>query len=268
MKFLKKFLKVVLIIAVAGYLSVCGLLYFYQESLLFHPEKLEQNFVFDFENEFEERNITTQSGKTINTLLFQQENSKGVLFYLHGNAGSLRSVGDVSGDLLTLGYDVFLIDYPGFGKSTSSITDQEELFADMQYVYDDLKKIYTEKEIVVLGYSIGTGIGAYLTSQNNPAALVLHAPYYSMTDMMKRRYPLIPTSLLKYELATHQYLKETNVPVYIFHGIEDNVIPIESAMMLSEDLNVPLYKLSNQGHARISSNKEALEKLNDLLSNL
>jgi hypothetical protein len=268
MKWIKKILKGLLILGIAGYISICGLLYFYQESLLFFPEKLEQDHQFVFENEFEERDIITHSGNSINTLLFKRENSKGVIFYLHGNAGSLGSLGNVSEYFLPLGYDVFIIDYPGYGKSSNAITSQEELFEDTQYVYDDLKKRYSEDKIVVVGYSIGTGIAAHLASNNNPSKLVLQAPYYSMINLSQRNYPMIPTFILRYDLATNEYLKECDMPVYLFHGVDDQTIPVESSEMLSKELHLPLYKLENQGHNGIGSNKEALKQLHKILNDV
>ena len=262
---LKKFLKRILIIALAGYLVICGLLYFYQESLLFFPEKLEQDFQFEFKHEFVERDIVTSTGHSINTLLFPQENAKGVILYLHGNGGSLKSVGNVSEHFLLLGYDVFMVDYAGYGKSSDEITQQEEWFEDMQFIYDDLKNSYSEDEIVIIGYSIGTGVASYLASQNNPAQLILHAPYYSMTDMMKRNYPIIPTIILRYELATNQYLKNVDAPVYLFHGDKDEVIPVESSVMLSEEFNLPFIKLEKQGHMNIAGNTVALQELEIIL---
>jgi pimeloyl-ACP methyl ester carboxylesterase len=266
MKWVKRVLKVLLILGIAGYISICGLLYFYQESLLFFPEKLEQDHQFVFENEFKERDIITHSGNSIHTVLFKRENSKGVIFYLHGNGGSLRSVGNVSEHFLPLGYDVFLIDYAGYGKSSNAITSQEELFKDTQYVYDDLKKRYSEDKIVVVGYSIGTGIAAHLASNNNPSKLVLQAPYYSMIDLSQRNYPLIPTFILRYDLATNEYLKQCDMPVYLFHGVDDQTIPIESSEMLSKEMGLPLYKLENQGHNGMGSNKDALKQLDKILN--
>jgi hypothetical protein len=266
MKFLKRFLKLLCILAIAGYLSICGLIYFYQENLLFFPEKLEEGYQFDFQHDFEERNIVTGSGHIINTLLFRKENSKGVIFYLHGNGGSLRTAGDVSQHFLPLGYDVFLIDYPGYGKSSSEITDEEELFEDMQFVYNDLQNYYSEDSIVVLGYSIGTGIAAHLASNNSPNKLVLHAPYYNMTDMMQRNYSLIPTFILRYDLATNLYLKNCKMTVYLFHGVDDGLIPVESSERLSKEFDLPLYKLTDQGHNNIAGNTEALRQLNEILN--
>jgi len=259
-----KFIKRIIFLIFICYVLVCSGLYFYQESILFFPEKLEQDYQFQFANEFIEKNIITDSGTIINTLLFQQENSKGVIFYLHGNGGSLRSIGNESENFLPLGYDVFLIDYPGYGKSSSIITNQQELYEDVQNVYDDLKVSYTEDKIVIIGYSIGTGIAAHLASNNNPDKLVLHAPYYSMTDMMRRNYPIIPTFILRYDLATNEYLKNCEIPVYLFHGVDDDVIPIESSEMLSKEFDIPFYKLENQGHNGMGGNEEALRILGEI----
>jgi pimeloyl-ACP methyl ester carboxylesterase len=266
MRLIKRFLKVLFILLIAGYLSICGLLYYYQERLLFFPEKTAADVVFEFDNEFIEKNIPTRSGHIINSLLFKKENSKGVIFYLHGNSGNLESVGNVATHFLPLGYDVFMIDYAGFGKSTGGITNQEDLYRDMQDVYDDLKKNYTEGQIVILGYSLGTGIAAHLALQNQPAHLVLHAPYYNMSDMMQRNYPGIPTFILKYKLATNEYLKDYKAPVHLFHGEIDSVIPLESAQRLNSELGIPLYILPNQGHNDMAGNKEALSQLNKILN--
>lgn len=262
----KKLFKRLLLIVLSGYLIVCGLLYFYQESLLFFPEKLDQDFQFEFKNEFIERDIMTSTGHSINTLLFPKENAKGVILYLHGNGGSLKSVGNVSEHFLPLGYDVFMVDYAGYGKSSGTITSQEEWFEDMQFIYNDLKNSYSEDKIIIIGYSIGTGVASYLASQNNPTQLILHAPYYSMTDMMQRNYPLIPTFILRYELATNEYLKNVNNPIHLFHGENDQVIPVESAVMLSKELNIPFTKLENQGHNNLSGNTTALLQLNEILN--
>lgn len=261
-----KFLKRIIALLVLGYVFICIWLFFYQESLLFFPEKLEQNYQFQFKNEFVEKDIINRQGDTINTLLFKKEKSKGVIFYLHGNGGSLKSVGNVSEHFLPLGYDVFMMDYQGYGKSSDEIESQEELYEDIQLVYDDLKKSYKESDIIVMGYSLGTGPATYLASRNEPSTLVLHAPYFSMTDMMRRNYPVIPTFILRYDLATNEYLKNIQMPVYIFHGEDDRVIPVESSEMLSKEFDIPFFKLENQGHGGISSNSLALEQLSSLLN--
>ena len=149
-------------IVVVTYILVCMFLFFFQEKLIFFPEKLDQNFKFSFDQQFEELNIQTKDNKLLNGLLFRSESSKGLIFYLHGNAGSLNSWGSVAKRYTTLNYDILILDYRGYGKSEGSIRSQKQFFEDVQSVYNEMKKRYEESKIVVLGYSIGTGAATFL----------------------------------------------------------------------------------------------------------
>src|SRR5436853_3004298 len=91
MKLVLKTLEVILI----GYIIICILLYFFQEKLIFFPEKLPKTYKFNFDQKFKEINVTTKDQKILNGLLFKSENSKGLIFYLHVNAGSLNSWGQL-----------------------------------------------------------------------------------------------------------------------------------------------------------------------------
>lgn len=221
-------------IALLLYIVCCGILYFFQEKVIFLPLKLAKNFQFQFNQNFEERTFKTSDNTLLNGLLFKAENSKGLIFYLHGNAGNLSSWGFVAKTYTDLNYDVFILDYRGYGKSEGRISSQQQLFDDVQTVYDIIKKEYKEEEIVVLGYSIGTGMASKLASKNNPKLLILQAPYYSLTDLMKRTISFVPTFILKYKLENHRYLQDCNMPVILFHGKEDQVIYHESSLKLKE----------------------------------
>lgn len=190
---MKKGLLQILKIIIGLYIVLCGLLYFFQEKLIFFPQKLNKNYQFQFEQKFEELNIKATDGKLLNGLLFKAESSKGLIFYLHGNAGDLSSWGDVAKTYTDLNYDVFIFDYRSYGKSEGQINGQNQMFEDNQTAYDELKKKYSEEKIIVLGYSIGTGLASKLASTNNPKLLILQAPYYNLTDMMKQKFSLIPT---------------------------------------------------------------------------
>ncbi len=73
------------------YLLICLFLYFFQERFIFFPEKLAKNESFTFQQKFEEVTIRSQDGTLLHALHFKSDSAKGVIFYLHGNAGSLRS---------------------------------------------------------------------------------------------------------------------------------------------------------------------------------
>lgn len=257
------------VIAVALlYLIICTALYFFQERLIFFPEKLAADYTFTFSQKFEELSFKTKDNAKLSGILFKADSSKGLIFYLHGNAGSLSSWGDVAKAYTDLHYDLFMLDYRGYGKSEGSISSQHQLYDDVQLVYDSLKIKYAESKIIILGYSIGTGPAAKLASSNSPKLLILQAPYYSLTDMLRHTYPIIPAFLLKYKFSTNEYIKDCKMPVVIFHGDKDEVIYYKSSLKLKE-LFKPidtLITLTGQGHNGMSDNPQYLVEIRKMLN--
>lgn len=201
-------------------------------------------------------------------MLFYAEKPKGVIYFLHGNSGDLSSWGDVAPHFLDNNYDVFMIDYPGFGKSTGKIRNEIQLLADIQIGYDYLKKKYSENKMVILGYSIGTGPSAYLASVNHPKSLILVSPYYSFKELSQTKVPFIPSFVLKYPLETNKFLKKTSTPTHIFHGNADAVIPIENSRRLIKELNKPSISftaIKGIGHHGILKNYYLQKKLDSIL---
>ncbi|HWV68354.1 alpha/beta hydrolase [Chitinophaga sp.] len=249
------------------YAAVCVLVYFIQERLLFFPERLPAGYMFHFPEPFEERTIPTGDGAQLNALLFKSGGSKGLIFYLHGNAGSLRSWGEVAGTYTQLGYDVLIFDYRGYGKSTGKIHSEQQFYADAQIVYDSIKTSYGENKIIILGYSVGTGTAAKLAADNHPRQLILQAPYFSMKDMARYYYPVLPSFLLKYTFPTYRNIQRTAVPVTIFHGNVDEVIYYGSSEKLKAYFKPgdTLITLKGQGHNGMTDNPEYREVLRRVL---
>ncbi len=255
-------------ILLALFAVIGGLLYFLQEKLIFFPEKLDKDFKFSFDNKFEEINIKTVDSLLLHGLLFKADTSKGLIFYLHGNAGSLRTWGEVAKTYTDLNYDLFMIDYRGYGKSEGKINGQKQLYQDLQTVYDKLKTNYTESRIIVLGYSIGTGPATKIAADNNPRLLILQAPYYNLTDMMKHFYPVIPAFILKYKFETNKFIKACKMPVVIFHGNQDEVVYYNSSVKLKEIMKSTdsLITLHGQGHNGMTDNPEYRKALQKILA--
>ena len=249
------------------YVSVCGLLFLFQEKLIFFPEKLNPDFHFSFDQNFEEINIKSQDGILLNGILFKSDSSNGLIFYLHGNAGSLRSWGRVAKTYTNLNYDVFMLDYRGFGKSEGSISNQGQLYNDIQIAYNKMKYVYNEKNIIVLGYSIGTGPATKIASTNNPKLLILQAPYYSLKDMMRHTYPIIPTYILKYKFETNKYLRSCKMPIVIFHGNQDEVIYYNSSIELKKLFKNTdrLITLNGQRHNGMTDNPDYRNEIQKIL---
>lgn len=281
-RMLIKFLKVLGGIFVLLYLTVCILFYIYQEEYyVFVPQKLESSFAFDFPGNFEEVNIQAQDGMILNSLLFEADSSKGLIFYLHGNGGSLEIWGEKANFYTDLGYDVLMTDYRGFGKSEGSINSEAQLHEDVQTVYDEATKRYSEDSIIVLGYSLGSGLGTRLAANNNPKRLILQAPYYSISDaaehlintsdaLLFKGLKLVPTTLLtKYKIKTNEFIQGCKVPIVIFHGEDDKLIYYGSSLKLQEYFKPgdELITLKGHDHFNFVGNKEYKAELIDILGN-
>lgn len=237
--------------------------------MIFFPEKLPKDYTFQFNQPFEEIYTKTEDQKSLHGLLFRSDSSKGLIFYLHGNAGSLRSWGEVAQTYTDLDYDVYILDYRGYGKSEGSINSQEQLHKDIQSAYNEMKTRYPEEKITVLGYSIGTGLVSKLASTNHPKLLILQAPYFNLADMMKHYYPIIPTFILKYKLETNKYIKDCKMPIVLIHGKQDEIIYYNSSVKLKELIKPTdtLITLNNQGHNGMTENPLYEEEIKRILNN-
>ncbi len=263
---IKRILKIALFL-LGIYIAGLVLIYFNQEKFIFLPTKLEADYAFQFDRDFQEINLETSDKIQLNCLYFKTTKPKGVVYYLHGNSGDLSGWGDISDIYLDLGYDVFILDYRGFGKSEGKIKNEKELYEDVQLGYDFLKKKFYESQIVVIGYSIGTGAASHLAAENSPKMLILQAPYYNLTEMAKTRMPFVPSFLLKYKFDNQKNIVNTKCPVYIFHGDNDKTIYYEDAVKLQNYLKKEDYyfTLPGQGHNGINENPDFIEKLNEIL---
>ncbi len=262
----KIFLWVFGIIAII-YIGICVALYVRQEKLIFHADKLPANYKFEFTEPFEELTITEKDGTKLNGLLFKADSAKGLVFYLHGNAGMLNTWGDIAKIYTALHYDIFILDYRGFGKSGGEITSEEQFFSDVQTAYDSLKKRYNENNIIITGYSIGTGPAAMLASANHPKLLILQAPYFCLEDLATQRYNFTPKALLRYKFETFKYVKNTKAPVVVFHGTDDQVIACDQSLKLKQEFKAgdTLFVLPNQGHGKMNDNPVYQQQLQRIL---
>lgn len=238
------------------YTLLCAVLYFKQESLLFFPAKLLANYQFSFPGKFEERWTTAADGTRLHGLLFKAPNSKGLVFYLHGNGGALDSWGDAAATYTALHYDVFLLDYRGYGKSGGKITSQTQLLNDVRTAYRQLLPEYPESRTVILGYSVGTGLATWLAAQQHPKLLVLQAPYFSMRDLATHLYPFVPGFLVRYPLPTNELIRHVSAPIVLFHGDKDEVIYYQSSLKLKALLKPTdkLIVLPGAGHNGMTDN--------------
>ncbi|MEM9361524.1 MAG: alpha/beta fold hydrolase [Bacteroidota bacterium] len=259
----------IILLILSVYILISVLLFIFQDFFLFKPEKLDKDFQFHYENQVtEEYNIETRDGAILNGLHFKASNSKGVVFYLKGNSKSIKGWGKFAVDFTRYGYDVIMVDYRGFGKSTGRRT-QKAVKRDMQVIYNKIKKKVPEKYIILYGRSLGSGFAAKLASMNEPRMLILDAPYYSLSKVAKKYIPFMPLSLLiKFPMPTYKWLKYVKCPIHILHGTDDRLIPYKTSVKLSKinPKRTKLYTVIGGGHKDLNTFESYHGMLGDIIN--
>ena len=144
-----------LVLYIGGaYIVLLAVVYLVQEKFIFKPEKLSKNFEYKYDAPFKELFFEVEQGVSINGLHFYCAKPNGLILYFHGNTRSIKGWAKYAKDFYRYNYDVVLVDYRGFGKSTGK-RSEKEMLNDMQFVYDTLTVNYDEHHILVYGRSMG-----------------------------------------------------------------------------------------------------------------
>lgn len=242
-------------------------IYLVQEKFIFKPEKLHSNFTFKYDVPFKELFFEVKPGVRINGLHFFRENPRGLILYFHGNTRSIKGWARYAKDFYRYDYDVVMVDYRGFGKSTGK-RSEKGMLSDMQFVYETLMQQYKQEHLIVYGRSIGSGFAAKLASDNNPRYLILDAPYYSFTEIMERYLPILPVKwVIRYRLRTDKWIVHVNCHTYILHGTRDRLIPISNSekLQLLNPRKITLIRIDGGSHNNLTSFPEYHNFIRDIL---
>jgi alpha-beta hydrolase superfamily lysophospholipase len=239
-------------LAALGYAGALGLLYVKQERIILPASALAADYRFQFDQPFEEVWIPVQ-GASLHALHFKQPNPRGVVFFLHGNVGNLVSWTTGVDFYRRVNYDLFIVDYRGYGKSTGHIENEAQLYADARAAYDAMAPLYRDKPIVIYGRSLGTALAASLARDVQPRLLVLVSPFSSLAASAAQAYPWAPGWVLKYPLRTDAIIGDIKSPILLIHGSEDKLIPLAHSERLKALARSPveLLVVPGAGHSDI-----------------
>jgi pimeloyl-ACP methyl ester carboxylesterase len=237
-----------LALAAALYAAMLGLLWFGQERLIFLPTPLPATHTLARDPDVRERFVAVE-GATLSVLELRLPDPKGVVFFLHGNAGNLASWFGNADFYRRAGYDLVMPDYRGYGKSSGRIESEAQLHADVRAVWREVAPRYAGRRVVLYGRSLGTALAATLAAELQPDLTLLVSPYASMVAMAREHYPWVPEALLRYPLRTDQQIGRIRTPVLLLHGDRDELIPLAHSQALRERApQVRLHVVPGGGH--------------------
>lgn len=243
-------------------------LFVQQEALLFHGTPLPAPI--QLPPTIEEREIDVPGARLHGWLYRRPGGSKGLAVYLHGNAGNLATSMPATSFWADTGFDAFVIDYRGFGRSTGQIDSEAQLHDDVWRAWQSVAPAYAGKRLVLIGRSLGTGLAAHLSTRLPADLLVLVSPYASMQRIASERYPWVPGFALKYPLHTDTDLPKTQArQTLMIHGDRDEVIPVAHARSLqSLNPSARLVVVPGAGHNDILGTPLYLQTLSQALKDV
>jgi len=231
-----------LLLAIAGgYLVILGLMFLFQNRLLFMPSSEVLQTPQEAGLTAEDLWITTEDGVRIHGWHYPNESAELVVIVSHGNAGNISGRIGIAETLLNSGAAVVMYDYRGYGQSEGNPTESG-LYKDIEAVVHHLinEKDYNENDMVMYGRSLGGAIAAYAATKFNLRGLVLDSSFRNLRAMIRDVYPFVPTALARYQFPTDEYLMQLEgLPIMIMHSPDDEIVSYQQGRALYELIDQP-----------------------------
>jgi len=242
-----------LFVVVLLYVGGGIILYFIQDNLLFHPRPVSNDHHYSFDIPFEELNIPFKTGN-LNIIKFKTTLAKkGLVLFYHGNMKNVEHYAKYPALFVRNGYDVWMIDYPGFGKTTGR-RSEKIIYEQALLMYDLAVGNINSDSLVIYGKSIGTGIASHVAANRKCRRLILETPYYSINALARHYFPMYPVvPMTKYTLPIYEDLQNVNAPINFFHGTKDEVVPYRQALRLKKEKpSIELITIEGGKHNNLS----------------
>ena len=233
------------------YLIIVAYMYLNQRQLLYLPS--ENNYLDDqIDFNFREVFIDVEKNLKLKAWLIENDfKNKKTLVFFHGNAGNLSNRTYKLNQLSKLDLNIIILAWRSFSGNEGEPSEQN-LYNDAKKTIDWLNsRGVKNKNIILYGESLGTGIAVELGQTNQFGGIILESPFTSMTNAAKNIYPWLPVKyLLKDKYDSEKKIKNLQIPILIMHGKKDNIVPFKMGKKLYDLANNPkfFYFTENDDH--------------------
>ena len=169
------------------------------------------------------------------------EMGRPLALYFSGNGGNRQYRVSEFCILTSLGVDVFIFDYRGYGDNLGT-PGEGMLAADAQAVWNyacQTRQVKPER-IILYGESLGGAVAVRLAAElcelgTPPAGLILRSTFSSLVDVGGHHYPWFPVRLVLSErFASSERIGQVTCPILLIHGARDSIAPIKLGRRLFE----------------------------------
>lgn len=247
---IRKLFVSVLTSACLVYLGLCAYYYLFQTHIIYYPVKTVGATPRDIGLDYRDLTLTTSDGVAINAWYVPAPNARATILFSHGNAGNIGNRLETVRILHSLGANVLIYDYRGFGKSEGS-PGEEGTYRDAEAAWEYLvnKETVAPDRIILWGRSLGSAVAIELAMRKKAGALVVESGFTSVATVAKKVIPYLPLDLLvRHRYASIEKVSSINAPALFIHSPDDEVIPFAQGRELFErSASVPKQFLAIKG---------------------
>ena len=224
-------------------------MYFQQPAMTFYPYRQLYQTPDDWGLAYEDVFLTTPDETRVHGWYLPREGSQRALLFMHGNGGNISHRRDSLDIFHRLGFNVFIFDYRGYGRS-EGVPGERGLYEDAatawQYLVD--QRGFASDDIVVFGRSLGASVAARLAAEVGPAGLIMESSFNSARGMAQSVLPLLSRIVvMRFNFNTAAYVRRVMCPVLVAHSPDDDIIPFQLGQVVYEAANQPKAFLTMQG---------------------
>ncbi|MCH8958352.1 MAG: alpha/beta hydrolase [Proteobacteria bacterium] len=233
-----------LIAAASFYVLLALMLFLFQDRMVFLPNMPGRTLTAtpkDAGFDFEDVTLETSDGLKLHGWYVPAAQARGVVLFLHGNAGNISHRLDSIAIFHELGLDTLIIDYRGYGRSQGKPSERGiYLDAEAAWHYLVSSRGVAADRVIVFGRSLGGAVAAWLANQYTPAALIIESSFSSALDMARKLYPFMPVRLItRLEYPVSLYVSQLQCPLLVIHSRDDEIIPFTMAEAIYDSAMEP-----------------------------
>lgn len=229
------------------YLIVCVRMWSTQRQHIFEPEPLLQTTPDRNGMRYEEVRIPSGNGMERGELhgwwIAAVQAHAPTLLYLHGNFRNISYNIEQAVRLHKLGFNVLLVDYRGYGKSSGGEPTEAKVYEDAEAAWNYLikQRAMVPQQTFIYGHSLGAAIGIDLAVHHPEAAgMIAESGFTSMSAMSKRDYSYLPVNwILNQRFDSLDKVGKLKIPVLFIHGTWDKKVPYQMSQQLFDKAPQP-----------------------------
>ena len=213
--------------------------------------------------------FTSEDGVKLHGWFAPADTPIATLVMSHGNAGNISHRVPIIYALRDLGFNVFMFDYRGYGRSEGSPNEQG-VYRDGRAAFDFISRRadVDSSSIILFGTSLGGAVAVEVALHRPAAGLVLESTFSSARDVARVAYPFLPVQfVLRTKFDSFEKIRSIHLPLLSSHGDRDSIIPISLGRKLYDAANQPkrFYLVKGADHNDIFwiGGKAYLEQIRD-----